>query len=159
MSFRRYADSAFARITLGAVIRLKTATLHSENIEFTPWGVASVKAAVLAKCMMLGYAMKIGERDTSRPLIWPTLRKSFSFLVLLIIMTIIEEAIVGQFYHKSIAASLGELVGTRFETIAGFLIMPLVLIPLFVFCVLSGALGESRLERMFFVDRQSMGQR
>jgi hypothetical protein len=69
-------------------------------------------------------------------------------------MTIIEEAVVGMFHHRPIAASLGELVGPRLgETRAGFLIMLLVLIPFFAFRVLGEALGEGRLERMFFVDR------
>jgi hypothetical protein len=69
-------------------------------------------------------------------------------------MTIIEEAVVGMFHHRPIAASLGELVGSRLgETRAGFLIMLLVLIPFFAFRVLGEALGEGRLERMFFVDR------
>jgi hypothetical protein len=49
-------------------------------------------------------------------------------------MTIIEEAVVGMFHHRPIAASLGELVGPRLEeTRAGFLIMLLVLIPFFLF--------------------------
>ena len=144
-------------ITLGAVILIKAGALRSEGIEFTPWGIAAVKAAVLAKFVMLGYAMKIGEGNTTRPLIWPTLRRAFSFLLLLIIMTIIEEAIVGLFHHRSIVASLGEFVGPRLEeTIAGFVIMLLVLIPFFAFRVLNEALGESRLERMFFADRQSI---
>jgi hypothetical protein len=41
------------------------------------------------------------------------------------------------------------------ETLAGYLIMLLVLIPFFAFRVLSDTLGEGRLERMFFVDRAS----
>jgi hypothetical protein len=146
--------AVYLYITLGAVILMKTAVLHTEGINFSPWGIAIVKAAVLAKFMLLGNAMKIGNRTTSRPLIWPTLHKAFAFLVLLIVMTIIEEAVVGMFHHQSIAVSLGELVGSHLEeTLAGFLIMLLVLIPFFAFHVLSEALGEGRLERMFFVDR------
>jgi hypothetical protein len=144
-------------ITLGAVVLMKTAVLHSEGIEFNFLGIAAVKAAVLAKFMLVGDAMKIGERTTNRPLIWPTLHKAFAFLVLLIIMTVIEEAVVGLFHHRSIAASLGELVGPRLEeTIAGFVIMLLVLIPFFAFRVLDETLGEGRLTRMFFVKRESM---
>ena len=153
--FKEFAIlTLYLYITLGAVIMMKTAVLHTEGIEFTPWGIAIVKAVVLAKFMLLGNAMKIGERNTTSPLIWPTLHKAFAFLVLLIIMTIIEEAVVGLFHHRSIAASLGELVGRRLEeTLAGFVIMLLVLIPFFAFRVLSEALGEGRLERMFFVER------
>ena len=35
-------------VTLGAVILMKTAVLRTEGIEFTPWGIAIVKAVVLA---------------------------------------------------------------------------------------------------------------
>jgi hypothetical protein len=147
--------AVYLYITLGSVVLMKTAVLHTEGIEFAPWGIAMVKAAVLAKFMLLGNAMKIGGRTTTSPLIWPTLHKAFAFLVLLIIMTIIEEAVVGMFHHRSVTASLGELVGPRLEeTLAGFLIMLLVLIPLFAFRVLDEALGEGKLVRMFFVNRE-----
>jgi hypothetical protein len=72
-------------------------------------------------------------------------------------MTVIEEAVVGLFHHKSIATSLGDLFGPRLEeTLAGYLIMLLVLIPFFAFRVLSKTLGEGRLERMFFIQREPM---
>jgi hypothetical protein len=64
--------AVYLYITLGAVVLMKTAVLHTEGIEFAPWGIAVVKAAVLAKFMLLGKAMKIGERATTGPLIWPT---------------------------------------------------------------------------------------
>jgi len=115
---------------------------------------------LLAKFMLVGRAMKIGERDSTSPLIWPTLHRAFAFLVLLIILTIIEEAVVGLFHHRSIAASLGELAGVRLEeTLAGYLIMLLVLVPYFAFRVLGEALGEGRLARMFFVEREPMARR
>jgi hypothetical protein len=134
--------TAYLYITLGAVIAVKTAVLHTEGIEFAPWGVAN--------------AMKIGEGHTG-PLIWPTLHKAFGFLLLLVVLTVVEEAVVGLFHHRSIAASLGDLVGARLEeTLAGYLIMLLVLIPYFAFQVLDEALGKGRLVRMFFVEREPM---
>ncbi|MGA9868184.1 MAG: hypothetical protein WBQ75_17295 [Acetobacteraceae bacterium] len=147
--------TAYLYVTLDAVILMKTAVLHTQGIEFAFWGIAIVKAAVLAKFMLLGNALKIGERFTTSPLIWPTLHKAVAFLVLLIVLTVIEEAVVGLLHHKPVAASLGELVGPRLaETIAGFVIMLLVLIPWFAFRVLGEALGEGRLMRMFFVKRE-----
>jgi predicted ferric reductase len=144
--------SLYLYVTLGAV-------LHAEGINFSPWGLAIVKAVVLAKFMLLGEAMKIGEH-TTRPLIWPTLQKAFALLVLLIILTIIEEVVVGLFHHHSIATSLSELGGPRLEeTLAGFVVMLLVLIPYCAFRVLDVALGEGRLARMFFVHREPMERR
>jgi hypothetical protein len=143
-------------VCLGAVILMKTAVLHSVGIEAAPWGIAIVKAMVLAKFMLIGFAMKFGEGNSTAPLTWPTLKMASAFLGLLIVMTIIEGIVVGLFHHQSIAASLGELFGLRLEeTLAGYLIMLLVLIPFFAFRVLSDTLGEGRLERMFFVDRAS----
>jgi hypothetical protein len=152
--------SLYLYITLGAVILIKTAVLHTEGVKFAPWGIAIVKAVVLAKFMLLGEAMKIGERNFTTPLIWPTLQKALALLVLLIILTIIEEAVVGLIHDKSIAASLGELVGPRLEeTIAGYIVMLLVLIPYCAFRILDVALGEGRLARMFFVEREPMQRR
>ena len=145
--------TAYLYVTLGAVILMKAAVLHGAGVSFIPWGIAIVKALVLAKFMLIGRAM-IGERFNDRPLIWPTLHKSFAFLVLLIVLTIVEEVVVGLFHQQSVAASLGELTGAKlYETLAGYIIMLLVLIPYIAWGVLDEALGEGRLARMFFVDR------
>ena len=42
------------------------------------------------------------------------------------------------------------------ETLAGYLIMLLVLVPYFAFQVLDDALGKGRLVRMFFIEREPM---
>ena len=147
--------TTFLYVTIGAVIMLKTAVLHAQGVNFVPWGIAIIKAAVLAKFMMLGDAMKIGERYTTQPLIWPTLHKAVGFAVLLLVMTIIEESIVGLFHGRSIADSLEELFGRRLEeTLADIVIMLMVLVPYFAFRVLGEALGQGRLTRMFFVARE-----
>jgi hypothetical protein len=149
--------AGYLYITLGAVIVMKTAVLHDQGISFAPWGIAAVKSVLLAKFILLGRAMKIGERYTARPLIWPTLHRAFAFLVLLVVLTIIEEVVVGLFHHQSVAASLGELTGAKLdEFLAGILIVLLVLIPYFAFHVLDEALGEGRLARMFFVEWRPM---
>jgi hypothetical protein len=151
--------TAYLYVTLGAVIVMKAAVLHTEGIASAVWGVAIVKAVVLAKFMLIGHAVKLGERETSSPLIWPTLYRTFLFLLLLIAMTIIEEAVVGLFHGQSVAASLGDLFGRRLlETLAGYLIMLMILIPYFAFRVLSEVLGEGRLERMFFVAREPVAR-
>src|SRR6201998_4085648 len=146
--------TAYLYVTLGAVILMKAAVLHGAGISFVPWGIAIVKALVLAKFMLIGRAM-IGERFNDRPLFWPTVHKSFAFLVLLIVLTVIEEVVVGLFHHQSAAASLDELTGAKlYETLARYMIILLVLIPYIAWGVLNDALGQERLAWMFFVDRR-----
>ena len=87
------------------------------------------------------------------------LRKTFTFLMLLIVLTIVEEVVVGLFHHRSIGESLGELFGQRLlETLAGALLLLLVLVPYFAFQVVAEALGEGRLVRMLLVDRNATGK-
>jgi hypothetical protein len=149
--------TAYLYVTLGAVILMKVSVLRDQGVSFAPWGIAAVKAVVLAKFILIGRAMKIGERHSTRPLIWPTLHRAFAFLVLLVVLTILEEVVVGLFHHQSVVASLDELLGAKLdETLAGIAILLLVLIPYFAIRVLSEALGEGRLARMFFAERESV---
>lgn len=41
---------------------------------------------MLAKVILVGPAMKIGQRSLGRPLIWPMMHMAFAFLVLLIVL-------------------------------------------------------------------------
>jgi len=114
--FKEFAIlTVYLYITLGAVILMKTAVLHTHGIDSVAWGIAIVKALLLAKFILIGQAMKIGERHATGPLIWPTLHMVFAFLVLLVILTTIEEVLVGLLHGQSIAASLGDLFGPRLE--------------------------------------------
>ncbi|RZL94016.1 MAG: hypothetical protein EOP82_05995 [Variovorax sp.] len=147
-------------IVLGTVYVIKASVLHTHGIEVSYWGVAIVKALVLAKFVMLGKGLKVGEHHATGPLIRPTLRKSFAFLVLLIVLTIAEEIVKGWLHHHSIGDTLSDLFGPRLaETLAGILILLLVLLPYFAFQVLAEALGEGRLVRMFLLDRDAERRR
>jgi hypothetical protein len=140
-------------ITFGAIILMKTAILHAHGISFTPWGIAAVKAAILAKFMLMGHALKLGDSGKVGPLIWPTLYGAMTFLLLLVVLTIIEEIVVGFFHGLSAASSFGELFGSHLtETVAGISILLLVLIPYFAFRALAMSLGNDRLIHMFFGD-------
>jgi hypothetical protein len=140
-------------ITFGAIILMKTAILHAHGISFTPWGIAAVKAAILAKFMLMGHALKLGDSGKAGPLIWPTLYGAMTFLLLLVVLTIIEEIVVGFFHGLSAASSFGELFGSHLtETVAGISILLLVLIPYFAFRALAMSLGNDRLIHMFFGD-------
>ena len=109
-------------ITFGAIILMKTAILHAHGINFTPWGIAAVKAAILAKFMLLGHALKLGDSGKFGPLIWPTLYGAVTFMLLLVVLTIIEEIVVGFFHGRSVVSSLGELSGAHLaETVAGIM--------------------------------------
>ena len=75
------------------------------------------------------------------------------FLLLLLVLTSIEEIVVGSVRHRPLLDSLTHVVGpTVFEGIAVCLVLFLILLPYSAFVCLSDVLGERETLRLFFVD-------
>lgn len=91
-------------LTLGMIVMMKAAVLHTHGIEFSPWGISAIKAAILAKFMLLGHALKLAEHSNDAPLIWPILHGAATFLVLLVVLTIFEEVIIGALHGRSVSS-------------------------------------------------------
>jgi hypothetical protein len=154
--FKEMAALAFyLYICLGAVLLLKSAILRDFGISFTIWGVAAVKALLLAKFMLVGSALRLrlGDRFRDRPLIWPTLYRALMYLVLLLVLTTVEELVVGVIRHRPLAESLTHVVGPNvFEGTAVCLVLFLILVPYSAFVSLADVLGKRETLRLFFVD-------
>ena len=91
----------------------------------------------------------------TKPLIWPVLHKSFSFLALLLVLNVFEEIIVGWWHDRTLLDSLREIGGgTRDQIIATAIVMLLILIPFFILRVLGEVVGERTLARLFFEPRR-----
>jgi hypothetical protein len=140
-------------VCFSAIMLMKAAVLKDVGISFTPWGFAAIKALILGKFMLLGHDIGLGEQFKGRPLIYPTLYRSFVFVVFLFVLLVIEEIVVGTLHGDSIAQSLAEAFGGKlFETLASVLIMFLALLPYFAIGRLAGVLGAGTLARLFFID-------
>jgi hypothetical protein len=146
--------TAFLYVCFSSLTLLKVAILHGEGISYTPYGLAAVKAVILAKFILIGQGLHIGGEYASRPLIWPTISKAFAFFLFLCVLTIIEEVVVGTIHGLSVSASLAELSGAHLaETLVRIFILFLILVPYFAFRTLGELLGEGNLAKLFFVER------
>jgi hypothetical protein len=152
--FKEMAALAFyLYICFGAVVLLKSAVLRDVGIDVSVWGIAGIKALLLAKFMLVGRALQLGQRFRNRPLIWPTLYHALMYLILLLILTAIEEIVVGTIRHRPLAESFTHIVGpTVFEGISLCLVLYLILIPYSAFVCLADVFGERETVRLFFVD-------
>ncbi len=141
--------SAYLYICFGALIFYKTAILRGEGIDYAPYGLAAVKALVLGKFILMGHAARMGERYERRQFIHIVAYKSLLFLVMLLVLSVIEEAIVGVIHGRSFADSLTDIAGgTLLEIVASCVIMLLILIPYLTFRELNEVLGEGRLRQI-----------
>lgn len=144
-------------ICFTALAYLKAAILQAHGIAFAPFGFAAVKALICAKFLSIGYVFHLGDRYKKQALVWPTLHRSFVFLVLLTLLTVLEELIVGYLHHRSFADSLAEIGGGTFhQAIATFIVLLLILIPFFAFRSLADVIGGRVLFRLFFEPRRKL---
>ena len=143
-------------ICFTALAAYKAAILKAYGVSFAPWVLAAIKALVSAKFLLIGRVFGLGDGLTKKhPLIISTLYRSFTFLVILVFLTAIEEVILGHLRGESLADSLADLAGgTAWQVIATSVIMLLILIPWFAFRALGEVIGDGTLVRLFFEPRQ-----
>ena len=140
-----------------AIFYFKATILKDQGIAFAPFGFAAVKALICAKFILIGRALRVGERFKNMPLIWPTLYRSLAFFILLLILNTLEEIVVGLMHGRKTADSLAGMGGGSLDQlVATSIIGLLILIPFFAFRVLGEAVGERNLVRVFFQPRSKI---
>jgi hypothetical protein len=149
---REYAViSAYLYVCLGSLILFKVAILNGQGVSYAPYGLAAIKALVLGKFILLGRAAALGERYRNRGVIFVIAHKAVVFLVLLLVLSAIEEVVVGYIHGHTVAASLSLFLGGSFlQVLAASVIMLLILIPYFAYGELEIALGEAGLRKILF---------
>ncbi|WP_287174799.1 hypothetical protein [Mesorhizobium sp.] len=156
---REYALlSLYLFVCFGALILYKAAILGEEGISYLPSGLAAIKALILAKFIMLGQMIRLGDRRGGGRIAYVIAYKALLYLILLLVLSVVEEVVVGLIHGRTIAASLAEFGGDKLpQTLATSLIMLLILIPYLASREVDVALGEGRLWTLLFDGPQSAG--
>lgn len=147
---RRYlAVSAYLYVCFAAILFYKSAILSSIGEHYLPFGLAAGKALILGKFVLLGEAAGVGTRIGARTLLQRIVSGSVLFLILLVLLTIVEEIIVGLVHGHSLGQAVAALAERPWpETLASCFLMLLVLIPLVTVTEVSRALGPGALRRL-----------
>src|ERR1700722_15254970 len=143
------AISAYLYVCFGALIFYKAAILQNQGVEFATYGLALAKALILGKFILVAHALKIGDRSKPNRLGLDILWKSLLFTLLLIVLSIIEEVLVGFVHGRQAQDVLKEIAGgTLPQILATSLLILLIMIPYFAFREISAALGEGKLLKL-----------
>jgi hypothetical protein len=147
---REYAViSVYLYICLGALILFKSAILSGQGVNYAPFGLAAVKALVLGKFVLLGRAAALGERYRQRRAIYVIAHKALLFLMLLLVLSVVEELVVGYFHGRTSTESLSTFLGgSLLQIFATSVVVLLILVPYFAYGELARALGEDRVRRI-----------
>ena len=147
--------SLYIYICFGAIILYKTALLRKYSIEFTPFGTAAVKSLIIAKFILIGHAMRLGERHRGKPLAYFVAIQVAMFAALVIALNVIEEIVVALIHHKPIADAFVNIEsGDWLLILADCILLCLFLTPYFGLRAINDSLEPGRIRRMFFGERR-----
>jgi hypothetical protein len=125
--------------------------LAEYNIGYFEYGYAIVEALVLAKVILIGEALGLGERYAERPLMVPVLWKTLVFGILIAIFSLLEHFVGARVHGEPLASALPSLKGPRgYELLARVMVTLIALVPLLAFRETERVLGEGKLFDLFF---------
>jgi hypothetical protein len=137
-------------VVFGLLVIHRSVVLSEYHIDFAYHGLALINAVALAKVMLVAKDLRLGERSKDGPLIYPTLRKSALFSLILACFKVLEDVTVGHFRGRTFHQSIADIAGGTWK---GILIMTVflfvVLIPFVGYGELEGVLGEGTLQQLF----------
>lgn len=135
--------SAYLFVWFSSLLFYKAAILRSHGVDFAPLGLAIVKALILGKFILVLEALRVGDRNGGAILALSIVRKTLLFTALLVVMSIVEDLLVGMFHGRSAGEVLREIGGGSVaEALASAILLCLVLLPYFAFRRLVPAGGE-----------------
>ena len=124
----------------------QSVVLAREARDYQAHGFAVINALLLAKVLLIGEDLHLGDRFRDKPLLYSILFKCFVFTLFCIAFHIVERVIVGVLSGKNIAQSFPDIGGGSLKGIffLGATVF-VALIPFFAFREISRVIGANEL--------------
>jgi hypothetical protein len=133
-------------VLLGLLVINQSSVLAQEAQNFQAHFFAFVNALILAKVLLIGEDLNLGNRFRDKPLLYAIVYKCFVFTIFLILVHILERVIVGVWSGKTIDQSFPAIGGGSVKGILSVGATVFVaLIPFFAFREISRVIGPSEL--------------
>jgi hypothetical protein len=130
--------------------------LHQFGEKDFAYGAAFVNAFVLAKIILIGQYLRLRKRQECKPLIYPTIYKSFEFALLAAFFHVLEEVVKGFLHGKGMVEAFAVLSGrTIVEVLVRSFVMFCAFLPFFALRETERVLGEDKLANLFLRPRAS----
>jgi hypothetical protein len=143
-------------VLIGAFNIYRWLLMAEYHVGYFVYGYSLIEALVLARVIIIGESLEIGERFADRPLIFPTLYKTLLFSLCVLAFAIIEHLITGFLHGQGLTGVVQEIIKGRYEIMARLFIMFVAFIPFFAFREAMRALGEVKLFDLFFRSRAAV---
>jgi hypothetical protein len=127
--------------------------LAEYHVGYFAYGWALMEAMILAKVILIGQALHLGDRFRDRPLIVSTLWKSIVFGLLVAVFVVLEHVVTALLHHRPVKSEFQLTGGQGYEMLARVQLMLVAFVPFFAFREISAVLGEGKLLELFFHGR------
>ncbi|MDD4893736.1 MAG: hypothetical protein PHW54_00280 [Candidatus Omnitrophica bacterium] len=128
--------------------------LAHHEIKYAHYGISVINGLILGKVILIAEHLKVGQGFEDKPLIIPTLYKSFLFTLCVLLLGTIELTIRTLIQTHNPATIVDALISKiSYAWFAKILIVFVVFIPFFSMKELSRVLGEGKISALFFKSR------
>jgi hypothetical protein len=141
----------YLAVMLSAFACYRRLVLSESGVSYFHYGAAVISALILAKVILIGQALHLGERFEASHLVVSALFKSAVFAVFVGVFALLEHLIEGLVHRESWDQIAHGLVRVgRTEILARTLMAFVILIPFFAFWETDRVMGDHKLFKLFF---------
>lgn len=141
-------------IVFGLLSIHKSIVLSQRHLDVQEHTFAVINAFVFAKVLLVGEGMRLGERFSDKPLIYPILYKCFVFTLVLLCFHFVESIAVGLLRGNTIANSLPPVLGWSPKGLLAVSVVCFVLLlPFFGFREITRVIGRREMHALLFEPR------
>ena len=149
--FEYFFNFAFLAFFLIAFAWYRRLTLAEYHIRYLGYWVPLIEAAILAKVIMIGDALRVGRGLRSKPLIVTTIYRTVVFSIFVGMFTVLEHILDALIHHKSVSEGIEEIMSKGwYELVARCVLMVAAFLPFFGFKEIGRVIGENKLYALFF---------
>ena len=147
-----YFNFAFVAFFLIAFAWYRRLTLAAHGIEFTDYWAPLVEAAVLAKVIMIGDALRVARGFRNRPLIVPVIYRTVVFSIFVVLFSFAEHILRAWFHGKTAADGIAAITNRGpYELLAWCVLIIVALLPFFAMKEIERVYGVETIRRLFFL--------
>jgi hypothetical protein len=131
--------------------------LAEYRINYFEYGLSLLKSLALAKVILTGEALRLGERYRDRPLIVPTFYKTLLFCLFALTFEVLEHFLIGRVRGQDPAEVWAELLDNGWAHLVAMMgVVFVAFLPFFAFRETERVLGESKLRDLFLKRRRAV---
>jgi len=146
-----WMNFAYLAFFLVAFLWYRRLILAEYDVYYTNYWFPLVQAAVLAKVIMVGDVLRLGQRLPQKPLIVSTVYRTVVFSAFVLVFYLLEATVRGLFRGEGMMGGFEEIASKgRYEVLAATIVIFVAFIPFFALKELDRALGGGKVRTLFW---------